>query len=120
MTLVYATGGLFYAERKFDVAWTCPGCAPPAAVAASGTGNSTGWTVGGGLEYALGGGWSAKGEYLYFDTGEDRNATIFYNYGAQRSSLTAHSAGDTGHVVRFGVNYKWGGGYGKAPVVAKY
>src|SRR5262249_13529254 len=27
----------------------------------------TGWTVGGGIEYALGYGWSVKGEYLYVD-----------------------------------------------------
>jgi len=33
------------------------------------TDRRTGWTVGGGVEYALGCGWSIRGEYLYVDLG---------------------------------------------------
>ena len=53
----------------------------------------------------MGGGWSAKFEYLYYDLGDTRSATVFYNYPGNRSSLTA-STDDSGHIVRIGVNYK--------------
>ena len=35
----------------------------------------SGWTAGGGAEYALGYGWSVKGEYLYVDFGVPPHAS---------------------------------------------
>ncbi|UOK69630.1 MULTISPECIES: outer membrane protein [Ancylobacter] len=55
----------------------------------------TGWTVGGGVEYALTNNWTIKGEYLYMDLGEDYYDSIGYKTG-----LTAN-------IVRAGVNYKF-------------
>ena len=71
--------------------------------------NSTGYTVGGGLEYMFAPAWSAKVEYQYynFDT-----TNVVTNAG-----LGALSYKDDLHTVKVGVNYhfNWGG-----PVVAKY
>ena len=59
--LVYAKGGAAWAHDKYDVAtylgtW-----------AASET--RSGWTVGGGLEWAFADNWSAKLEYQFYDFG---------------------------------------------------
>ena len=70
-----------------------------------------GWTVGGGIEGAFGGGWSAKLEYLYIDLGK-RTETITL-VGLGTDTWDHHF---TDHIVRVGLNYRWGG----APVVAKY
>ena len=59
-----------------------------------------GWTVGAGVEYAFGGPWSAKVEYLYTDLG--------------KSSCSAASCGGTdtdvsfrANIARVGVNYRF-------------
>jgi len=72
------------------------------------SGNFAGWTYGGGLEYRLGGPWSAKIEYLHFA------------FGTKDASLTAVTAAPVGTVypyanalsadtVKFGLNYQFGG-----------
>jgi outer membrane immunogenic protein len=88
---------------------------PPGPTAAAAVGTSTsdraGWTVGAGIEGALGNNWSAKLEYLYVDLGTIN--TAFAGVGAF-APLTV-SSHVTDNIVRAGVNYKFGG-----PVVAKY
>ena len=66
----------------------------------------TGYTFGGGMEYAFAPNWSAKVEYLYVDLGRE---TYDFALGpvSQRSDF---------HTVKFGVNYRFGG----APIVASY
>ncbi len=57
----------------------------------------TGWTAGGGIEFALGNGLTLGGEYLYVDLGEERNihgGTII------ESNLAVH-------VVRANLNYRF-------------
>lgn len=72
-----------------------------------------GWTVGTGIETALAGHWTAKLEYLYVDLGTVTdvvpNAPLF----GSASISTAWRD----HIVRFGVNYSFGG---PNVVVAKY
>jgi len=69
--------------------------------------DSTGYTVGGGLEYMFAPSWSAKVEYQY------------YNFATTNvvSPAGAISYKDDMHTVKVGVNYhfNWGG-----PVVARY
>lgn len=65
-------------------------------------GGISGWTVGGGVELALGPNWSAKLEYLYVDLGTVNN-TIVVTGGP---SLT-DSARIQMNVVRAGVNYRF-------------
>jgi Outer membrane protein beta-barrel domain len=81
------------------------------------SGNNVGWTVGGGLEYALGNNWTVKGEYLYVDL-DNHNRTLLPT-AVVGTAATGASFSDTGgdrfSVARVGINYKFGG-----PVVAKY
>jgi outer membrane immunogenic protein len=80
---------------------------------------ATGWTAGGGLEYAAWNNLSIKAEYLYVNLGQDAvNVTappITFIPGAASSSFTASYSTLGVHVVRVGVNYRFGG-----PVVANY
>jgi outer membrane immunogenic protein len=64
-----------------------------------------GWTAGGGIEGAFGGGWSAKVEYLYIDLGKlEQTVTV------PPAALTAtFNSRLTDNIVRVGLNYKWGG-----------
>src|SRR5262249_12294712 len=72
--LFYATGGAAFTDLKGNFTFTdncnaVPTCStgnPSANEALSLSSNTkVGWTVGGGFEYAIGNGWSIKGEYLY-------------------------------------------------------
>jgi len=64
-----------------------------------------GWTAGGGVEGALGGGWSAKVEYLYLDLG--RTERTFSGLGL--GTIATETRETTDNIVRVGLNYKWGG-----------
>jgi outer membrane immunogenic protein len=100
---LYATGGLAYGG--VNTSETIGG------TAFSATDTRVGYTVGAGIEGALGGNWTAKLEYLYVDLG--RVSGSFTPAGGVITS--AYSSRITDNVLRVGVNYKFGG-----PVVAKY
>jgi outer membrane immunogenic protein len=101
--LIYAKGGVAFRDDN-GLAATA-GFLP--AVASR---ESTGYTVGGGLEYMFAPAWSAKVEYQYYNF--DTTNVAYTNGGAQALSYK-----DDLHTVKVGVNYRfnWGG-----PVVAKY
>jgi outer membrane immunogenic protein len=61
---------------------------------------NAGWTIGGGLEVALTGNWSAKAEYLYVDLGKT-------NCGLGCSAFVVDNASFTTHLLRGGVNYRF-------------
>ena len=66
-----------------------------------------GWTVGGGLEWMFAPGWSVFGEYNYMD------------FGTKNVSFAPGTSTDIDqqiHALKFGVNYKFGGG----PIMARY
>ncbi len=67
----------------------------------------TGWTVGTGLEWALGPNWSAKLEYNYLDFGNERIAAPI-----------GVDADTQAHLVKLGLNYRFD--WGKGPVTARY
>ncbi len=72
-----------------------------------------------GTEYAFGGGWSFKAEYLYVDLGRasttSTNLVGFAGTTPYPSNVYTHSVDLKSNIVRVGVNYKFGG-----PVVARY
>jgi outer membrane immunogenic protein len=122
--LVFATGGL--AIGQFDsstnVTYGANGTSPVFANA-SHVGSSSvtrfGLAVGGGLEYAFSGNWSAKAEYLYLDFGSWSYASPLVapagSVGAGYTWSTTVSQRE--HIVRLGINYRFGD---PAPVVARY
>jgi outer membrane immunogenic protein len=68
-----------------------------------------GWTIGGGLEYALTNHWTVRTEYLYADLGKTTFTQSGFNVGVKT----------TENIVRAGLSYKFGGPEAPA-LVAKY
>ncbi len=65
----------------------------------------TGWTIGGGIETKLSQNWSAKTEYLYIDAGDTSfTANVF-----PPSAPTTVNFNNKFHVIKSGLNYKFGG-----------
>ena len=103
--LLYATGGLAYGEVQSN---ETIGVTP---VTFSNSDTRVGWTVGAGIEGAIGGNWTAKLEYLYVDLGTVNNTFTV----SPSTNLSSYSSHITDNILRAGVNYKFGG-----PVVARY
>ena len=72
-----------------------------------------GWTLGGGVEYALNNDWSMRAEYRYSDFGRLNMTTFQAMPGNQFSTRVTDNEG------RLGVTYHWRG-WGGGPVVARY
>lgn len=127
-TLLYVTGGLALAGNR-DNAGSAVLTDPANAGAVLATWNSTGntgrnwgWTVGAGVEHAFSDNWTAKLEYLYVNL-DQGNGTTFVNTGANPYTdiVGVRSRNDDKfHVVRVGLNYKFGGTSAAAPVMARY
>jgi outer membrane immunogenic protein len=84
----YVTGGAAFG----DVKATGPGL--------SGTDTTNaGWTVGGGIEFAIAGHWTAKAEYLYVDLGHVGCGTAC---GATTENVSWRS-----NIGRLGINYRF-------------
>jgi outer membrane immunogenic protein len=94
--LVYGTGGWIGANLDSTVNDNIG-----ATVNTNSTGFQSGWTAGGGVEWAFAPKWSLKGEWLHYDLGDKNvggvccggNFTQFFNIK------------NTGDLVRFGANY---------------
>jgi len=86
--LPYVTGGAAFGDVKTSV-----GALP------SQTNTQTGWTAGGGLEFAINGPWTAKVEYLYVDLGND-------TCPAANCGLSTNTDFHT-NIVRAGLNYRF-------------
>jgi outer membrane immunogenic protein len=78
-----------------------------------------GWTLGGGLEWALNNNWSVKGEYLYANLGKQSFTSSFTGPNPPPAWTISHSAKwDSLQIIRLGLNYRFGGP--AESVVAKY
>ena len=68
----------------------------------------SGWTVGGGIEYALGYGWSAKGEFVYVDFGNWNTFTGCTGVvGCPSGTVTNRNVNLKDYIWRAGLNYKF-------------
>jgi outer membrane immunogenic protein len=96
--LVYATGGIAFADITNTYNTT-----PFGGGFASIGDWRTGWTAGGGLEYAFTNNWSARGEYRYSDFGDviDKSNVAFF----PATNLNRHV---TQHQAQLGVSYRFG------------
>lgn len=86
--LAYATAGLAVARIKAQEQGT------------SASAYKAGWTAGAGLEYALGGAWSVKGEYLYAGLGK-------VTCGTGCSQADPFTVSFNAHLLRAGINYRF-------------
>jgi outer membrane immunogenic protein len=103
--LLYLTGGLAVGKIENPMAITFTNVGTTTYTGSSTT-TRTGWTLGGGAEYALARNWTAKLEYLHVDLG--RTSVIGSTVPAGVTQLTADFT-NRYHIVRFGVNYRFGG-----------
>jgi len=119
--LVYATGGLAYGDvgrrNGGGFAVTQAGFVNPFTGAVAGAtqttpfgnngnnGTRAGWTIGGGLEYAVWQNWSVKAEYLYYNLGNGNKNNNAFLPGV---FLGGNKSGNNdGSIVRVGLNYKF-------------
>lgn len=102
-SLLYATGGLAYADLALMSATDFPGF-NGFRFDGSSSGLKLGWTAGLGWEAVVHGPWTAKVEYLHVDLGE-RTASAPQNIFGSPFAWT-HSARLTEDIVRVGLNYK--------------
>lgn len=85
----YVTGGAAFGDIKASG----PGLA--------GTDSTNaGWTVGGGIEFAIAGHWTAKAEYLYVDLGRT-------SCGAACGGLPTENVSWRSNIGRVGINYRF-------------
>ena len=106
--LSYVTAGFAYGDVNTTITQSGPGLGPATFAVDRLQG---GWTVGSGVEAALGGNWTGKIEHLYLNLG---NRTDF------AASLIFPSNVNTEirqHIFRAGLNYRIGGNSNYQPVV---
>jgi outer membrane immunogenic protein len=106
--LFYFTGGFAYGGAKDSLTTTItntPEGATPYSNTVTKKGTRTGYTLGGGVEYAVTPAWSLKAEYQYLDLGKVRledGDTLNNGTAGETASETNH----TYHTVRLGLNYR--------------
>jgi outer membrane immunogenic protein len=98
--LSYVTGGYAYGNVSTSVTETLVGLPPTTFNASSG---KSGWTLGSGVEAALGGNWTGKIEYLYVNLG---NRTDAFAIGGFPQTLSTELREN---IFRAGLNYRFGG-----------
>ena len=111
-TLLYVTGGLAYGG--IDNSGNFFGQAGQLQFSGRNRRTEVGYTVGGGLEHAFAGNWSAKIEYLYYDLGRDTVNVAFVPGGGGGGTGYNSTFRNDGHIVRAGLNYRFGGMAGGA------
>lgn len=110
--LVYGTGGFAYGQVNFTAnALIGAGGIGAAAISTSQNSGRTGWTAGGGFEYAVTNNVTVKTEYLYVNLGTN---TLLNGIGINIRQKT------TANIVRAGLNYKFDWFAPLPAVVAKY
>jgi outer membrane immunogenic protein len=87
--LPYVTGGAAFG----DIRASMPG-APGASA------SNAGWTIGGGVEAAIAGNWTAKVEYLYVDLGN-------FNCGTSCGAAAVNDVSFRANLLRGGINYRF-------------
>ena len=124
--LAYVTGGLAYGQVNSSGTFSGTNIVGPQGVngstlvpvagAFSSSSTRVGWTLGGGIEGAIGGNWTAKLEYLYVDLGTVSGTFVTPIVAPGGAFLsTGYSSHITDNILRVGVNYRFAG-----PVVARY
>lgn len=116
--LLYFKGGL--AEARIGYTDVDPTLSATSPYWGSASATRIGWTIGGGVEYALTPNWSIFVEYDYMDFGS-HNTTLAYTSPIP-AAATPYTYNETHNLqtILAGVNYKFDMFAPPAPVVAKY
>jgi outer membrane immunogenic protein len=108
--LLYATGGLAYANTSFAYGLSDTAGGGTTAVAASDSATQLGWTAGSGLEWGFGA-WSLKGEYLYYNLGSHTLtaacSTVLGGCAGVTPTVFSTHFHDSGAIARVGLNYRF-------------
>ena len=112
--LVYATAGVAFGEVESSFLLTAPTLASTIGGQSSET--QFGWTAGIGAEYAFLGNWSARLQWLYYDLGDTVASGPQVTGGVAFPFGLISTAETRGHIVTFGVSYR----FAPAAVVARY
>jgi outer membrane immunogenic protein len=99
--LIYATGGLAYG----DVSYSANAYGPLNGYPASLSTTKVGWTLGGGVEYAVSKCWTVKAEYLYMDLGNE--SAIVGSIPLITAFQNSYQWKTTANIFQIGVNYKF-------------
>jgi outer membrane immunogenic protein len=103
-TMVYVTGGAAWAKIDASEWVFASNLTGPIRTGHQESNTRSGWTVGGGIEYAVGYGWSVKSEFLYvkFD-----DYTTFTTGPFARFSVSPREVKLEDYIWRAGMNYKF-------------
>lgn len=104
--LLYVTGGLAVTDARVSNSFA-DSVAPIAAGASGRSDTLTGWTLGGGLEWAFDRNWSFKTEYLYVDFGSVSTTSSVVTTAGTAANAFATSVDVNAHIARVGINYKF-------------
>ncbi len=100
--LIYGTGGFAYGRTESYVNASVNGSS---VIDESVRNSRTGWTIGGGAEYAFTDNWSLKSEYLYTDLGTETLLNFSDLLGDEIGGALESDVAF--HTVRVGLNYKF-------------
>jgi outer membrane immunogenic protein len=111
--LAYGTGGLAFGrvgttDTISGTNFSLTGASSAIAAVLSSDTTKAGWTIGGGVETALGGHWTGKIEYLYIDLGSVSGSIVTPIVTPSRDFLAASFTSHvTDNILRVGVNYRF-------------
>jgi outer membrane immunogenic protein len=121
--LFYVTGGGAWGRVRESVTFSniISGGTPATIASNSVSSDQLGWVVGGGIEGALWGNWTAKAEYLYMDLGRLSSSfggTIFTGPVSTSPLTVGTTSAIRDHIVRVGLNYRLTGGMAGSSAMA--
>jgi outer membrane immunogenic protein len=115
--LIYATGGVAFGGFNANFTNGTALTFLPVASTSSLSSTRVGWTVGGGIEYAITNNWSVRAEYRYTDFGTFTDSPFANSFTGGFVATANHHI--TQNQVQIGFSYKFDT-WAPAPVVAKY
>ncbi len=104
--LFYVTGGFAFGEVKETI--TFPGLFLQTMKRDN---VDTGYALGAGVEYKLGGAWSVKAEYQYIDLGSHALSASYNDSAGDSEVIRTNAISNSIHTARIGLNYHLGGEY---------
>jgi outer membrane immunogenic protein len=109
MLLIYGTAGLAFGQLSDTYSNTgVPTAFTGVTVAANNDNVHWGFAGGAGAEWAFGGPWSAKVEYIYYRVTNDTVTLNFASFPNGLGTSVNYTFRNDGHIVRAGLNYKFG------------